>query len=320
MEGSGLITLDAAAVRAGLDYPGCIGMVREAMKTLSAGVTLQLPRSIIDLGGGRLFGQMPGALAGDDLFGAKLVSVFPEPERPSIRRHRGLVVLFDPVDGRPVCVADAEEITHIRTAAATAVATDALARRDVRNLLLIGTGSQTRTHLKALPLVRDFQHILIWGRDTEKAAGLAADAARQGLPVSAVTDLPSAVADAEVICTLTGASQPVLLGEWLRPGVHVNLVGSSVPGPVEVDGELVRRCRYIVDSRANALVAAAEFLAARQAGLVDDQHIVAEIGEVLLGRVTGRRDDTDITAYKSLGHAVQDLAAAAHLYRRSLER
>ncbi|MFV3127045.1 ornithine cyclodeaminase family protein [Niveispirillum sp. KHB5.9] len=310
----GLVMLDAAAVRAGLDYPGCIAMVRDAMKSLSAGITRQLPRGVIDLGGGRLFGQMPAALGDDGMFGAKLISVFPEPDRPTIRRHRGLVVLFDPVDGRPVCVADAEEITHIRTAAATAVATDALARTDAKSLLLIGTGGQARTHLKALPLVRDFKRIMVWGRDAAKAEALALETG-----ISAVTDLSQAVTQADVICTLTGASEPVLRGGWLRPGTHVNLVGSSVPGPVEVDGELVRRCRYIADSRANALLAAAEFLAARAAGLVDDSHIVAEIGEVLLGRIQGRQSDEQITAYKSLGHAVQDLAAAAHLYRRALE-
>lgn len=311
----GLVTLDGPAVAAGLDYPGCIQAIREAMAALSAGTTKQLPRAIIDMGRGRLFGQMAGALGDDDLFGAKLISVFPEPDRPSVRRHRGLVILFDPVDGRPVCVADAEAVTHIRTAAATAVATDTLARPDAQTLLLLGTGGQVWSHLKALTLVRPFQRVLVWGRDAAKAEAVAAQAAAQGYPVTAVDDLPAAVAAADVICTLTGASQPVLFGNWLRPGVHVNLVGSSVPGPVEVDGDLVRRSRYIADSRANVLLAGAEFLAARQAGLVDDTHIVAEIGEVLLGRVAGRRDPADITLYKSLGHSVQDLAAVKYLYR-----
>lgn len=312
----GLVTLDGAAVEAGLDYPGCIQAIRDAMAALSAGTTKQLPRAIIDMGRGRLFGQMAGALGDDDLFGAKLISVFPEPDRPGVRRHRGLVILFDPVDGRPVCVADAEAVTHIRTAAATAVATDALARPDAQTLLLLGTGGQVWSHLKALTLVRPFQRVLIWGRDAAKAQAVATEALGQGYPVSAVHDLPAAAATADVICTLTGASQPVLFGNWLRPGVHVNLVGSSVPGPVEVDGELVRRGRYIADSRANVLLAGAEFLAARQAGLVGDDHIVAEIGDVLLGRAPGRRDPADITLYKSLGHSVQDLAAVKYLYRR----
>jgi ornithine cyclodeaminase len=212
-----------------------------------------------------------------------------------------------------VAVADAEAITHIRTAAATAVATDALARPDARHLLILGTGGQAATHLEALPLVRPFDRVTIWGRSLDKAQALAA---RYGhLNARATADLPTAAAEADVICTLTGATTPVLMGEWLRPGVHVNLVGSSAPGPVEVDSALVARCRYVADSRASVLAAAAELLVAIQKGFVTEAHVVAEIGEVLLGRVPGRRDAQDITAYKSLGHAVQDLAAAAHLYR-----
>jgi len=311
-----LTIFDSEAVRERLSYPDCIRVVREAMKALSSGETRQLLRTMLSLGPGRTFAQMPGALGEHDMFGTKTISVFADPRSPGLRRHRGLVVLFEPDEGRPVCVADAEEITHIRTAAATAVATDALARPDARTLLILGTGGQAHTHLKALPLVRDFERVLIWGRSPDKAEALAAEYAH--LNAEAVADLPTAAGEADVICTLTTASEPVLRGEWLKPGVHVNLVGSSGPGPVEVDSALVVNSRYVADSRASALDAAAEFIVAREKGLIDDAHIVAEIGEVLLGRVDGRRSEWDITVYKSLGHAVQDLAAAAHLYRSSL--
>jgi ornithine cyclodeaminase len=311
-----LTIFDSEAVRAGLSYPDCIRVVREAMMALSAGETRQLLRTMIALSPGRTFAQMPGALGERDMFGTKTISVFADPRSPGLRRHRGLVVLFEPDEGRPVAIADAEEITHIRTAAATAVATDALAREDAATLLIVGTGGQAHTHLQALPIVRTFARVLIWGRSFEKAEAVAR--AYPLLHARAVTDLAAAAAQADVICTLTTASEPILLGEWLRPGTHVNLVGSSGPGPVEVDDVLVARSRYIADSRASALDAAAEFLAAKAAGLVDDGHIVGEIGEVLLGRVPGRESPKDVTVYKSLGHAVQDLAAAAHLYRSSL--
>ncbi|PZU58743.1 MAG: ornithine cyclodeaminase [Sphingobium sp.] len=311
-----LAIFDGAAIRAGLSYPDCIAAVREAMKALSAGTTRQLLRSVMPLGDDRLFGQMPGALGEHDLFGAKMISVFPVPGAPGLQRHRGLVILFEPDGGAPVAVADAEEITHIRTAAATAVATDALARADARVLLIAGTGAQARSHLEAVPLVRRFDRILIWGRSPDKACVIADDFAHLG--AECAPDLRVAAGQADVICTVTTAREPILLGEWLRPGTHVNLVGSSVAGPVEVDSALVANSRYIADSRASALAAAAEFLIAREAGLVDDDHVVAEIGEVLLGTVPGRRSADDITVYKSLGHAVQDLAAAAHLYRASL--
>lgn len=308
-----LAIFDAEDVRALLDYPSCIAVVREAMKALSLGETRQLLRTMIHMGEGRTFGLMPGALSERGMFGAKLISVFAEPDNPGVRRHRGVVTLFEPVEGRPVCVADAEEITHIRTAAATAVATAALARDDAEVLLLMGTGGQVHSHLEALPLVHRFSRILIWGRDPARAQDVV-DAWKDRLPVEVALDAQAAAGEADVICTLTGARQPILLGAWLRPGTHVNVVGSSGPGPVEVDNALVVASRFIADSKASARDAAAEFLVAKEAGLVDDAHIVAEIGEVLLGQVAGRRNSEEITVYKSLGHAVQDLASAAHLY------
>ncbi len=311
-----LAIFDSRYVRDHLTYPDAIRVVHHAMAALSAGTTRQLLRTMIPLGSGRTFAQMPGALGERDMFGAKMVSVFADQQAPGLRRHRGIVLLFEPETGEPVAIADAEEVTHIRTAAATAVATHALARADARTLLIIGTGAQARSHLAALPLVRRFDRILIWGRSAEKAATLASDFAALG--ATAVDELPQAVAAADVICTLTGAAEPVLHGEWVVPGTHINLVGSSGPGPVEADTALVRKSRYIADSRASALDAASEFLVARAAGAVDDDHIVGEIGDVLLGRLAGRRDDADITLYKSLGHAAQDLAVAAHLYRSSL--
>ncbi|TCM15415.1 ornithine cyclodeaminase [Novosphingobium sp. PhB165] len=315
MKRSELAVFDAEDVRALLDYPSCIAVVREAMKALSRGETRQLLRTMIHMGEGRTFAQMPGALSDSGMFGAKMISVFAEAGQPGVRRHRGLVTMFEPSEGRPVCVADAEEITHIRTAAATAVATDALARADSRILLLVGIGAQVHSHLEALPLVRDFDRILIWGRDLSRAQAVV-DRWSGRLPVEVGADLEAAAGAADVICTLTGAREPILFGKWVRPGTHINIVGSSGPGPVEIDGELVATSRYIADSRASALDAAAEFLNARSAGLVTDAHIVAEIGEVLLGRVAGRENGEQITLYKSLGHAVQDLAAAAHIYAK----
>lgn len=314
MRKADLIIFDSDDVRARLGYAACIEVVREAMQALSAGRTRQLLRSVLEVGEDKLFGLMPGALAADDMFGAKLISVFPEPGAPGIRRHRGVIAMFEPEQGQIVCLVDAEEVTHIRTAAATAVATDALARKDAKTLLVMGTGGQAATHLKALPHVREFERIEIWGRSPEKAAQLVARFADR-LPVTVAEDAQAAAGRADVICTVTGSREPVLLGEWLRPGTHVNLVGSSVAGPVEVDSALVAMSRYVADSRASALAAGAEFLVAKEAGLVGDDHVVGEIGEVLLGTLAGRQSDEQITAYKSLGHAVQDLAAAAYIYR-----
>ncbi|MEZ5713404.1 MAG: ornithine cyclodeaminase family protein [Sphingobium sp.] len=317
MRKSEIAIFDSEDVRKELDYASCINVMREAMRALSAGKTRQLLRRMIHMGEGRIFAQMPGTLGDDDMFGAKMISVFADADNPGLRRHRGLIVMFEPEQGRPVCVVDAEEVTHIRTAAATAVATDILARKDASTLLIMGTGGQARTHLKALPLVRHFERVMIWGRNISRAQALV-DEFADALPVELATDARAAASAASVICTLTGSHEPILLGEWLSPGTHINIVGSSGPGPVEVDSALVMRSRYVADSRASVLDAGAEFLLAKQAGLIGDDHIVAEIGQVLLGEVPGRTSGDQITAYKSLGHPVQDLAAAAYIYRRSI--
>jgi ornithine cyclodeaminase/alanine dehydrogenase-like protein (mu-crystallin family) len=214
----------------------------------------------------------------------------------------------------------AGEITAIRTAAASAVATETLARRDARTLAILGYGEQAETHARALRLVRDIETVGVWGRSPERARAFCERmSAELGLPFAPAANVREVVADADIVCTVTGASEPILNGAWVRPGTHVNVVGSSFDGPAEIDNDLVARSRLFVDSREGVLRQGAEFLRARAAGLVDDDHIVAEIGEVLSGARAGRQSDSDITLYKSLGHVVQDLASAWALYSDSVE-
>jgi len=258
---------------------------------------------------------MPAALSTDGYFGAKLVSVFADSTDPAHRAHRGVVVLFEGSSGEPVCVADAGAVTHIRTGAASAVATDVLARSDARVLAVLGTGHQAESHIIALSLVRQFEKIVVWGRNPERASAFAQRMAKEtGLNVTTAPSADKAVVDADVVCTVTSAAEPILKGECLPQGVHVNVVGSSAPGPVEVDNQLVVNSRFFVDCREHVINHGAEFLHAKKAGLVEDDHIVAEIGEVLSGETGGRQTPEEITVYKSLGHAVQDLAAVAYLY------
>jgi ornithine cyclodeaminase/alanine dehydrogenase-like protein (mu-crystallin family) len=248
-------------------------------------------------------------------FGAKLISVFPENFSRGIQSHQGLVILFDPETGAPVCAVHAGELTAIRTAAASAVATDALARKDARRLVLLGYGEQAQTHARAIRKVRHFESIVVWGRSPERAQAFARRMQMEfRLLVTAAATVKEAVANADIICTVTSAPEPILMGEWVRSGTHVNVVGSSYAVPAEIDNDLVVRSRFIVDSREGVLHQGAEFLRAKQAGLIGDDHIVAEIGEVLVGKIEGRRSAEEITVYKSLGHIVQDLATAWALY------
>ena len=312
--------IDRDEVRRRLTYERCIPIVREAMMAFSRGETKQLLRSIIPLSEGRLFGMMPGAMGAHGPFGAKLISLFHENFHRGMQSHQGLVILFDAENGAPVCAVHAGEITAIRTAAASAVATDALARKDARHLALLGYGEQAQTHARAMAKVRKIESVAVWGRSPERARAFAERMqAELGVPVTAAENAKQAVAEADMVCTVTSASEPIVKGEWIGAGTHVNVVGSSYAGPAEVDNELVARSRFFVDSRESVLQQGAEFLRAKAAGLVDDSHIAGEIGELLAGRIEGRRSETEITVYKSLGHVVQDLATAWALYAQQDE-
>jgi ornithine cyclodeaminase len=307
--------IDREEVARRLTYDVCIPIVREAMIAFSKGETLQLLRSIIPLAEGRAFGVMPGALGPTAPFGAKLISVYPENFAKGVQSHQGLVLLFDPATGAPCCVVHAGEITAIRTAAASAVATDALARPESRRMAILGYGEQARTHARAIIKVRPLAQIRVWGRSAERAETFAREmSAELSIPVLAAADVATAVADADIICTVSAAREPILLNAWVRPGTHINLVGSSFAGPVEVDDDLVVRARFIADSREGVLAQGAEFLKAKAAGRVGDDHVVGEIGQVLAGDLPGRQSAEQITVYKSLGHIVQDLASAWALY------
>lgn len=311
-----MLLIDEHEVKRRLTYALCIPLVRDAMIALSAGRTHQLLRSILSVGQDHMFGVMPGGLGEAQPFGAKLVSVYPENFSLGRPSHQGLVVLFDSETGAPACVAHAGEITAIRTAAASAVATDALARADAQRLTVLGYGEQAMTHIRAISHVRQLSEVRVWGRSLERAKTLAKRMSHEiGLTVSASKSVEAALEGADIVCTVTAAREPILELRWVAGGTHINLVGSSFAGPAEADNSLVARARFIVDSREGVLAQGAEFLRAKAAGFVDDDHIAAEIGEVLSGAVEGRQSSEQVTIYKSLGHVVQDLAAATALWR-----
>jgi ornithine cyclodeaminase len=310
-----MIVIGREAVARQLTYETCIPLMRDAMIALSQGRTRQLLRGILDLGGGNALGVMPGSLDGGPL-GAKLVSVFPGNFARGGSSHQGMIALFDPDNGAPICLVDAGEVTAIRTAAASAAATDVLARPDATRLAILGYGEQAWRHAGAIACVRPLEEISIWGRSPEKAAALASRLGSElGRGCRAAPSVEAAVEHADIICTTTAAAEPVLFSRQTPEGAHLNLVGSSRAGPVEVDTALVVRARFFADHRAGVLAQGAEFLAAKAEGLVDDAHVLGEIGEVMAGTLPGRLTASDVTVYKSLGSVVQDLASAWSLYR-----
>lgn len=308
-----MIVLSHQDVEALLSMDQAIEVIARVMPEVSAGHA-ELPlRSVIPVGGTNRMGIMPGALAEPACFGIKLVSLFPGNPARGLSSHRGAVVLFEAETGEATAMMDASLLTAIRTAAASGVATRALAREDCERLVIVGYGEQAEHHLDAMVAVRPIRHVVVAGRSAEKAAAFCDQAAtrHEGLSFSSTTDVAAAVRDADLVCTVTASPAPILNGDWLPVGCHVNVVGSSIPSMREVDDRFVERASIWVDYMPSTLAQAGEIVDTIAAGSFSADRIKGEIGNLLAGKAPGRSSADEITAYRSLGIAAQDLAAAA---------
>jgi ornithine cyclodeaminase len=311
--------LNRGAVERALPLADCIAAVEQAMVATSAGEADLPLRMHLPIRGskGKLV-VMPGMLGPLRVFGLKIVSKFPRPAGDPHGSHVGMVIIFDADNGLPLAMLEGGVLTEIRTAAASALATRALSRPESKVLAVLGTGAQAEWHARAIPVVRPIEAVRIWGRNAAHAAALAQRLrAELQRPVSVATTVADAVRGADIVCTTTSTPEPILRGEWLEPGMHLNLVGSAIPTTAEVDVECVRRARFYVDTRAAAAAEAGELRAALAAGAVNADHVLGEIGEVLAGKVPARGDAAQITLYKSLGVASQDLAAGLRAYQNA---
>ncbi len=318
-DASELLVLSGTELQRLLDRDALIAAMADAMRAYSTGAALAPLRTVMRLPGPnsvvRILAAMPGFVGADgggsEALGAKLVSVYPANTARGLESHYGAVIVFDPASGRPAALMDGTFITTARTAAVSAVSVQQLARPDAAVLAIVGAGVQGRAHLWALAGARPFREARITSRTPEHARALAAGAAPHlPFPIRAVTEAQAAVEDADVIVTATSAAQPVLRRGWLKAGVHIAAVGSSTPEARELDSETVRDALLVADSRAGALNEAGDVLTPLREGLFDETHIHAELGELLAGSRPGRGSAEQITLFKSLGLAVQDVAAA----------
>jgi ornithine cyclodeaminase/alanine dehydrogenase-like protein (mu-crystallin family) len=244
-------------------------------------------------------------------FALKAVCIMPGNPGRGLDAHQGVVTLFDGETGEPTAILDASAITEIRTAAVTAVATSALARQDARVLAVIGAGTQARAHLQALARVRDFDEVRIYAPTQAHARAAAEHAIGARAEPSVAASAQEAVRDADVVVTATSSREPVLRHAWLKAGAHVNAVGASTPRAREIDTATVAASALFCDSRESLRNEAGEFQLAIAEGLIaGERHVRAELGEVLAGIAPGRRDASELTLFRSLGLAVEDLAAA----------
>jgi ornithine cyclodeaminase len=275
-------------------------------------------RSVLPVSPGNFMGIMPGYLAEPECFGLKLLSLFPQNPAAGLSSHLGLVMLFEPEHGRPVAIIDAAELTAIRTAAVSGLATRLLAREDAADLAILGAGEQARSHLAAMLAVRPIRRVRVWSRSADHAVAFTEEAsAAAGLAIEVARSVPAAVEGADIVCTVTAALEPILLGDWIGPGVHLNVVGSSRAPAAEIDTPLVAKSRFFVDFRESTVNEGGEYRRALEAGAIGPEHILGEIGEVAAGRVAGRRAAEDVTLFKSLGIAAEDLAAAHYVLEQA---
>jgi ornithine cyclodeaminase len=300
--------LDENEVRRLLPMADCIEAMAGALASLGRGEVHNPLRFVVrPPAEASLMGLMPAHRAGErPLWSLKALTIVPGNSARGLDSHQGFVALFDGDTGEPRALLNAGGITAVRTAAVSAVATRLLAREDVSTLSILGTGTQARSHLKAMRAVRSFDRVVVWS-----ASGRALDGAES------VGSVEEAVREADVLCTVTALAEPVVRREWLKPGVHVNAVGSSIPTTRELDSATMAAASLFVDRRESTVNEAGDFLFPQREGAIGPDHIRAELGEVLLGTATGRVSADEITVFKSLGLAVEDLAAAELVLARA---
>ncbi|HST24494.1 MAG TPA: ornithine cyclodeaminase family protein [Gaiellaceae bacterium] len=311
-----ILVLNQEEVERLLDMEGCIEAMTGILESLARGELFQPLRSVAVPPGERTgIGLMPAHRSGEHAaYSLKTVCLFPDNPTRGLDAHQGTVTLFSGETGQVRALMNASAITAIRTAAVSAVATKLLAREDAAELAIVGSGVQGRSHVESMRAVRPWARIRIASRTPEHAQALADETGAE-----AAGSVEEAVRGADVVVTATNSKEPVLRREWLKPGVHVNAVGSSVKSARELDTETMADCSLFVDRRESTLNEAGDYLVPYDEGVIGPSHIKAEIGEILVGQHPGRTSPDELTVFKSLGLAIEDLAAAEYVVRRAQE-
>jgi alanine dehydrogenase len=304
----------------------CIDAMADVFRALAIGDARLPLRQVIPLPGSpNLLALMPGQIGANSRerhrssVGAKVITVFPGNDSTPFDSHLGVVLLFEADMGRLLAIIDASSVTAIRTAAVSGVATKLLSRPDAGDLAILGSGVQAMTHLEAMRSVRAVRRVRVWSRTPERRFRFAEKARQKfGVTVEIPESAEACVKDADLICTVTASRDPVLHGSWVSEGAHINAVGAALPTARELDTAAVARSRVFVDRRESALAEAGDILVPMGEGAFTADHIRGDLGEVLMGAVTGRESRDEVTLFKSLGLAVEDLAAARHIYEKGV--
>ena len=309
-----VLVLSESEVHELLTMGECITVMEEALTALARGEVHNPLRQVVRAPGAPgMLGLMPAWRGGaTPFYGLKEVCVFPENPKRGLDTHVGAVILHSGETGEPLAFMNASAITAIRTAAVSAVATKLLARKEAAVLAILGAGVQARAHLAAIPLVREIRDVRVYSRSGAEGLG-----ARTGVSPRIVATAEECVRGADIIVTATSSREPILRLDWIGAGAHINAVGSSIAAARELDAQTMAACSLFVDRRESTVNESGDFLFAVREGLIDQEHIRAELGEVLLGTAPGRTSNDEITLFKSLGLAIEDLASAAFLYEKA---
>jgi ornithine cyclodeaminase len=317
-----VLIINQAEVHQLLPIDECMEAMAEALAALSHGKAMNPLRQILHLPNKPgLLGIMPGYLEGPNAVGLKVVSIFHNNRGSEHDSHQGAVLVFEAEHGCLTSIVDASAITAIRTAAVSGVATRLLAREDAEELAILGSGVQAHAHVNAMLAVRQIGRVRVWSPNPDHLKLFVRNICeKQDISVTPTSNAQDAVKGADIVCTTTSAREPVLMGEWLAPGVHINAVGSSIPLARELDTEAVAKSRLFVDRRESTVNEAGDYLIPRKEGIIGDHHIQGEIGEILSGKIAGRQSEREITLFKSLGLAVEDIASAYLVSQKALQK
>ncbi|MBI4500634.1 MAG: ornithine cyclodeaminase family protein [Gemmatimonadetes bacterium] len=315
-----VLVLSQQDVRRLLTMPECIELMAETLATLAKGEAVQPLRSLMRIPDAGILGMMPAYLTPQRSLGIKVLTVYPGNHGTEYDSHQGAVLFFEGEHGSLKAILDASAVTAVRTAAVSGLATRLLARPDASELAILGAGVQALTHIDAMRAVRAITRVRVWSRTSEHTDRFAErQAQRHRIPVEAMPSAEAAVRGAHIVCTATSSREPVLKGEWLSPGAHVNAAGASIPAARELDTDAVKRARLFVDRRESTLNESGDFLMPKKEGAIGDDHILGEIGDLVLGRIEGRTTPSDITVFKSLGIGVEDVASAKFVYDKAVK-
>ncbi len=263
-----------------------------------------------------ILGMMPAYIKSYSVMGVKVISIFPENYKFGFSSHQGTILLFESKYGKQIATLDADEITGIRTAAVSALATKLLSRENSKTLCILGSGVQASTHIEAIINVRNIEKITVWSPNVGRLNSFVEkESAKCSIPIISCNSAKEAAKDTDIICTVTASSTPILKNKWVSPGTHINAVGVSTPKAREIGGNLVKRSKLYVDNYEANLNESGNLIIPIEEGLISKNHIQGDIYEFLSGKTNGRENENDVTLFSSVGIAVEDIAVAHYLYK-----